>query len=76
MSGSTETLLSLKVAASMLGCSARTLRRWIAEGAVPAVAINPPGRRRHRWRVPAEALGAVLTERMRAGTEGTVDRGS
>lgn len=76
MSGSTETLLSLKVAASMLGCSPRTLRRWITEGAVPAVAINPPGRRRKRWRVPHNALVATLATRRTQIGEGRAEESS
>lgn len=64
MNGSTERLLSLKVAAAILGCSVRTLRRWITERSVPAVAINPPGRKRYRWRIPESELACVLRERM------------
>jgi excisionase family DNA binding protein len=58
-----EPLLTLSAAAARLGCGVKTLRRWLAEGALPAVAINPPGRRRKRWRVPERQLMRLLRER-------------
>lgn len=60
----TDVLLDLKAAAARLGCGVKTLRRWLVEGAIPAVAINPPGRQRKRWRIPERELSRVLRDRL------------
>lgn len=62
----TETLLHPITVAAQLGCRPKTIHRWIAEGALPAIEIGPPGRQRRRWRIPASALERLLQERMRA----------
>jgi len=36
-----DVLLSPREAAELVGCSAATVRRWVREGAVPAVKVGP-----------------------------------
>lgn len=54
---SAEELLALKEVAARLHCSARSVRRWIAAGLLPAVTL-PSG----RIRVRPRAVEAMLSQ--------------
>ena len=60
MSGSTETLLTLRVAASILGCSVRRSGAESPRGRCQRSRSNPPGWKRYRWRIPESELVHVL----------------
>ena len=56
--------LTVSAAADLLGVSVPTIRRWINEGALPAVKIGPKPRGAVRdnrpVRIPADSLSRVI----------------
>jgi excisionase family DNA binding protein len=60
-----EPVLRIREVAVRLDVCARTVRRWIAAGKLPA--IRQPGR---QWRVPVEAVRAFAETRLAPDPEG------
>ena len=58
-----QTLVTVSRGAEMLGVSAKTLRRWIDDGLVPAYRVGGPGGR--SIRVDREELVAALIRPLR-----------
>ena len=59
-------LVGVDKASEMLGISAYALRRWIAQGVIPAINVGSVTGGRTRWRLNLEAVATAIEARSEA----------